>query len=247
MTSKPKSIFILKINVPATKDKYNIQDTSTEDTNTKTTNVSELNPDKQLNIDSVSFLDESKNIHTCKISMIDFHSKKTTHTLNYNCFWCRHPFDTMPIGCPINFIPSIAEKRYYSHISKTEHIIKESVIDHNLVDDSIKIKEANYYETDGIFCSFNCCKSFIVENKRNKTYEKSTTLLLNMCNEISDKKVLTIQPAPHWRMLEEYGGNLTIEKFRDSFNKIEFIPHGHMLQSMKFLSRSNLYEEIIQF
>ena len=41
----------------------------------------------------------------------------------------------------------------------------------------ITVDENEYYETDGIFCSFNCCQAFINENKHNPLYEHSTFLL----------------------------------------------------------------------
>ena len=29
-----------------------------------------------------------------------------------------------------------------------------------------------------------------------------------------------IKPAPHWRLLKQYGGNMTIQDFKDNFSKI---------------------------
>jgi hypothetical protein len=85
----------------------------------------------------------------------------------------------------------------------------------------LSIVHNNYYETDGIFCSFNCCMAYIQENKSiNPLYTNSEMLLLQMYNMTNNSKEnLEIVPAPDWRLLTDFGGHLTIEKFRESFNK----------------------------
>jgi len=47
-------------------------------------------------------------------------------------------------------------------------------------------------------------------------------LLLKMYNDLMGTKNIVITPTPHWRTLEQYGGNLNILQFRESFNKIEY-------------------------
>jgi hypothetical protein len=39
-------------------------------------------------------------------------------------------------------------------------------------------------------------------------------------------KITKINSAPHWRLLEEYGGDLNIEEFRKSFSKVEYENRG---------------------
>ena len=221
-------------------------DTNT-DTNIDTTKVSDLNPAKKGTPKIVSFLDESKRAHSCKLSMIDFESKLDINLTSYNCFWCRHSFEYKPIGCPIRFVPSQAVKQYYSHISKSDYTIKE----HTNSEETIKnvtINKANYYETDGVFCSFNCCKAYIDDNKHKRIYDDSTMLLLKIYNDLMESKCSIITPAPHWKMLEVYGGVLDITKFRQSFNKIEYNYHGTVKQqNVSFKSIGHIYEEVLQF
>ena len=81
-----------------------------------TTKLSELNTEKGTP-EVISFLDESKRAHLCKVSMIDFESKMNVNLLRYNCFWCKHPFNSRPIGCPVKYVSSQAVKTYHSHIS----------------------------------------------------------------------------------------------------------------------------------
>ena len=62
-----------------------------------------------------------------------------------------------------------------------------------------------------------------------------------------DEKLPKISPAPHWRMLKEYGGNLDIKKFRDQFNKVDYEEHGVTNEIPKFKSIGRMYEEKLKF
>ena len=235
-SEKKKSYtFLLKgINIEKIDQKYgitfvsNITSSSTEQP-INTTKITDLNTDKK-SLELVSFLDESKRLHKCYITMIDFNSKSNIKSLGYNCFWDRHSFTTTPIGCPIKYIPSQAVKAYYSEISRDNYIIKENItpdrqeiMSTNL---RLSINKNEFYETDGIFCSFNCCQAFIKDNKHNIMYNHSETLLTEIYNNLFGDSISIIESAPHWRLLQEYGGHHTIDSFRESFNKIEYEAHG---------------------
>jgi hypothetical protein len=213
-----------------------------------TTKICELNKNSGTP-ETISFLDESKRSHTCSISMIDFKSQMNVCLLKYNCFWCKHVFETKCIGCPIKFVSSKATKSYHSEISKDIYTIKENVTSGraNSIDDKrISISGAEYYETDGVFCSFNCCQSYIMDNKHNRLYDMSHYLLMKMYNELVGTKTVVISPAPHWRLLTSYGGHLTIKKFRDDFNKVEYESHG-ITNLPNFKPSCMLFEENIKF
>ena len=248
-----KYVFTLNnINVENIINRYGIETEQDlrDDSSLNTTKLCELNIEKGTQ-EIISFLDESKREHTCHISMIDFDSKMDVNLLRYHCFWCRHPFDTMPIGCPIRYVSSQVEKKYHSQISRDVYTIKENVTTRKRKevdnDDEINVKIGEYYETDGVFCSFNCCKSWIDDNKKDKKYNMSNVLLSKMYNNIMDTKNVCISPAPHWRLLEQYGGHLNILKFREEFNKIDYKFHGNTQQSPKFVSVGFLYEENPKF
>ena len=83
-----------------------------------TTKLSELTSKTKNEL--VSFLDESKNEHTCRVSMIDFSSKKNINLLRYHCFWCKNPFNSRPIGCPLKYVPAQLTKNI-------SHILAESI------------------------------------------------------------------------------------------------------------------------
>ena len=220
------------------------------------TKISDLSINKNIP-EVISFIDEAKKIHNCSISMIDFYTNNELDASSgsYNCFWCRNliPLNIIGIGCPVKYVPSQAVKSYYSEISKDKYVIKENITTQRqqklkeLGDTRLDIIDNNYYITDGIFCSFNCCMAYIIDNKSKSLYGMSEMLLLKMYSDINNSSVLYIESAPHWRKLKEYGGDLNIEEFRASFNKIEYKDHGPGFDIPKFKSLGVLFEEKLKF
>lgn len=248
-----KYIFTLPgINTTVVNEKYGINMISNivenETAPNNTTKITELHTESPRD-ELISFLDESKRNHTCKISMIDFNTNKSPETLRYDCFWCKHPFKTQGIGCPTKYVSSQAVKTYHSDISKDVYTIKENITPlrrKSLGDQRIAVKIAEYYETDGVFCSFNCCQAWIDDNKHNKMYNQSSYLLMKIYKSITHAEIKSIISAPHWRLLENYGGNLTINNFRENFNKIDYEYQG-ISKLPKFFPLSTLFEEKIKF
>uniref|UniRef100_A0A6C0LWU6 MYM-type domain-containing protein n=1 Tax=viral metagenome TaxID=1070528 RepID=A0A6C0LWU6_9ZZZZ len=241
------------IDISKVMNKYGISMAKNEDDESepvKTTKLSELTTQKGTP-EVISFLDESKRKHTCNVSMIDFDSKMNVNLLRYNCFWCKHPFNSRPIGCPIKYVSSQAVKTYHSHISKDTYTIKQDVTKKSRVDligdTMISLNVGEYYETDGVFCSFNCCQSFIRDHKHKRLYDQSYMLLMKMYNSMMNTKTVKISSAPHWRTLEPYGGNLNILAFRDGFNKVDYECHGTSSRLPRFIALTTLYEEKIKF
>jgi len=80
----------------------------------------------------------------------------------------------------------------------------------------------NYFDTEGIFCSFNCILSYLHENYNNVNYKDSSSLTYLMYKKIFGEYPIkmNIRKALSWKLLKQYGGNLTIEEFRDMFNVV---------------------------
>ncbi len=239
-------MFTLKnINIKTVSDKYNlnvIPSIKIDETPVYATDIQELK-EPIFQSETISFLDEVKNNHKCKIIMIDFTHKKniSNSSIDIHCFWCRHKFKNSPIGCPIRYISSIATKTYFSETTKDKYSIKENITNKkselftkknkhyitNNTNSEFSIQNGGFYETDSVFCSFNCCLAFIRDNRHNHMYDHSEFLLVKLYREIfPDCKDFLIMAAPSWKLLKEYGGFLTIEKFRETFNKITYIDHG---------------------
>lgn len=115
----------------------------------------------------------------------------------------------------------------------------------------LEISNKNYYLTDGIFCSFNCCMAYINYQKSGKNssmYNLSEMLLLKIYSEIHPTiKIPIIDEAPHWRQLKKFGGEMTIEEFRASFNKMEYKQHGFITEFPTFKSIGVMFEENLKF
>jgi len=217
------------------------------------THISDLKSDVEQT--TFSYLDEAKKDHLCVMSMIDLIGKEIPKNTNIFCFWCRHPFYTSPIGCPIDYISQRIVKKYTSEISKdTSYMIRENIS--NKIYDKIQssldhfpIHKKCYYIVDGIFCSFPCCLSFIKEYRhRNPLYHQSEFLLHQMYTQIfGHTQIDTIMTAPSWRLLDNYGGNMTIEEFRKCFHNTHFI---HLHQTIQQLPTQKmigfLYEKQIK-
>lgn len=171
---------------------------------------------------SISFHDEFRRLHRCCVSKIDFSSSKT-----YCCFWDRHSFTTAPIGCPISYKPMVVTRTFNSEISKDTFVVKESISRDQNIEcgaecgfELVKKQAQSYYETDGIFCSFNCALAFAFDKRNDPIYSQSVTLLNRMRSEFTSVKG-QITPASSWRVLKEYGGTETIEKFRNNFDRVD--------------------------
>lgn len=139
---------------------------------------------------------------------------------------------------------------FFSEITK-EQSSKKGVVPRSYIDSSEDeaFPKTDYYETEGIFCSFNCCYSYILQRKRDIRYRLSLGLLSKIYFDLFNKN-LEIVSAPNWQLLENFGGNLTIDDFRDNFSKIEYIDMGNTTKKpvySKFLPVNNIYEEKIKF
>lgn len=222
-TGKKKHIFKLSGVKPDEIDKqYDFRLTNSLQINEKyipqqSTKITELQNFKQ----NITFVDELKNSHVVKVSNINIERKSD----GYFCFWDRHPFTTTPVYCPIEKIVKPQIKNYVSHINGKQYKIQDTNQD---------IKYHNY-NTDGIFCSIECCLSFINDNKHNPLYQNSEYYLKEIL-EVTDCK-----SAPHWRLLAEYGGTHTIEEFRKSFVNVIYKYDGIIFNSICFLYRENYH------
>jgi hypothetical protein len=200
----------------------------------------------------IPFIDESR--RHC-ITMIDSITKKSIQS--YYCFWCRHSFSTIPIGCPIRYVNNKIIKLYTSEITKEKYIISHEITRNEYDqqkqsekdDKNIKIVNNDYYETDGSFCSFNCCLAFVNDNIHNPLYSNSKNLLMKMYSDVFSVDILMkITPAPSWRLLKKYGGFMNIQEFRESFTNYIYIDNDyHVSRIPKLMPIGHIFEEHIIF
>lgn len=248
--SQKRSFTLKNLNTHAIKATYgllivsNLQKGLAEDDPSKTTRIENVITVEEH---GVSFLDDQKKEMKCVATMIEFLSRNQLPTSTHlHCFWCRHSFTSCPIGCPITYVNPMVEKSYTSQITKEHYYMRENVTKAKLeeLEDMEKSYVAirsipnNYFLTDGVFCSFNCVLSFIQSKYYDSFYANSYHLLHCMYEQFVGKKMKMhkILPAPDWRLLSAYGGPLSIEEFRRSFNHIEYRELFHVTD-MRTLSK----------
>ena len=82
---------------------------------------------------------------------------------------------------------------------------------------AVQLPEDYYNDTFyciGNFCSYNCPKSYNLDLNDSLIWKRESLLNLLYYQTYSEYKNITC--APHWVTLEEYGGNLSIEEFRQN-------------------------------
>lgn len=200
---KPKYIHILILNDINVRELNKKHKTSYQDDNYKKiieyTTPSE--PSFFTDLAEITSVNKDSNNYTKDnfITMIDYVNYGCLPEItDINCWHCRHPFSTSPIGAPIKFVSAVKSKKKGV----------EPINDH--------------YLTCGIFCSFSCILAFLQEHSHERLYINSKSLLYSLYYKIYNKE-LNIEAAPHWECLKAYGGTLQIEEFRNSYCNCNYI------------------------
>ena len=177
------------------------------------------------------FIDSKKMKVKSWLNMVDFaRSISLPNATNKPCWWCRSSFVTCPIGAPINFW------------SKSSSSIHRSAAIKKCQDLNIKVDDDfEFFETEGIFCSFPCVKAYILSNIKNPRYKECLTNLILLFNSIH-KCVKHIPIAPSWKVLEQWGGHQTIEQYRSSFDRLIYEDTNNIMRPIMF-PVSTIYEE----
>lgn len=205
----------------------------------------------ELNFTSSSHMisHETKNL---SVTMIDYIKKqKLPETLSERCWWCRNPFETKPIGCPLRYETQTIIKTFTSDVSKEHFVLEQPLPADEKVDDEEYTVLPSYYETDGVFCSFNCCRAFIEEqlfsSKVKHMYKDSMYLLMKMYCDTHGQYPSKLRPAPSWQLLKEYGGYMTIQEFRSGFNVNCYNEKGFLTEIPHIKPMGRIFEETYLF
>lgn len=149
----------------------------------------------------------------------------------FRCWWDHHTFSGNPWGCPL---------RYYNSLHSRSKFISRMLKINNITYDSL-----DFYEVEGIFCSPECVKAYILNDhtvKRKDSLSLLSSLVLKLTSSESNRgedpisdntfekvveltdisNAIDITPAPSWKLLKVYGGHLTIEEFRSKSYKVVY-------------------------
>lgn len=218
-------------------------------------NVTKISDLSSFNVThTFSFLDESKKTKNCNVTMFSLYPRgflEPSDTIC--CWWCKHSFRTKPIGIPLRYISNQIIKTYTSEITKDKYVIKENVGTNYTqeMNENERIEyeklEKDYYETEGLCCSFNCALAYIMDNKHNPLYRNSKLLLNKIYKEYFGKDAPAIIPSPSWKLLEKFGGYLSIDQWREKLNTFIFIDNGILMHKDIFKTIGMMVEEKQKF
>jgi hypothetical protein len=148
------------------------------------------------------------------------------------CYWDHHTFEGTIIYCPISYRPRQVAKKGQNELKIKNNdvhinsfVIKENISKNKDISNLnvVEVTDA-YYEVDGVFCSPECCLAYINEEKSKAGGSKYTDSerLLHFMLGLTTR----ISQANNFRLLLEYGGNLTIEQFRKKNKSIKYVYYG---------------------
>lgn len=183
------------------------------------------------------FLDTHKTQNKMWINMIDvLHNGVLPPSTTKACWWCRHSFNTRPIGCPLRYYsndaPGVDRDRYLEKIEEAGLPEGDST---------------DFFECEGYFCSFPCCKAYILDQGSNPRYKDSASLTTLMYKTSKGEMPGpdTFPTAPTWKLLRAYGGHLAINEYRATFGKLGYeeginVRRPYMFSSSKLIKEQRI-------
>src|SRR5208282_3960299 len=113
------------------------------------------------------FLDTRKIQHKFWGIMIDVtENGPLPVTTSKPCWWCHHNFYTMPIGCPLRYHCNASVSTNTSGALITGPTLFQKRFEEKLISANYDITGgSDFFETEGYFCSFPCCKAYITYQK----------------------------------------------------------------------------------
>ena len=99
-------------------------------------------------------------------------------------------------------------------------------------------KEVNEFMCEGIFCSFNCIMAYLNDTNNNNIKYRECGMYVTLLYRVVFGKSCWLEkiiPSPSWKNLKEYGGRLTIDEFRNTFNKLKIV------ERMSFPSETTMH------
>lgn len=173
------------------------------------------------------FFDIKKNKIKVWPVMVDTQKGSLPLYTNKPCRNCHHPYDTHPYGCPIKYNPHIP-LTVVSNVHNSSSVILRDRVIAFLTENNLPTDTNDFFETEKMFCSLPCVKSYILGCLSNSSkaykYKKSLSYLTLMYKKIYGIEGIPsiIPKAGPIDTLEAYGGHLSIEEYRASFGLIQY-------------------------
>ncbi len=260
-------------NTNQTENKLCKSDNQTTELNSNCTSINRLNFTNLTNEPILTYIQKDKfKLYNYNI-MLDTNSQTfLNNDMNIPCYYCRRVFNFFPLGIPIRYYPSVyilkdvnyLKDNNNSHSLKYSFNNKENTVKLNKNEkdrlikiltnnpntlnieskNSHKIITKNFFETDGIVCSFNCMVSFINENY-SPIYQNSSHLMYLMYKQIFGE--YPTQPfvrSPSWRLRKEYGGVLDDNDYNKYTQSIPIVD-SKQLKTLNSVRSEIVFEVLI--
>lgn len=232
--------------MPATKTTFLLKDINVEDLARRydfpmeTVEVHELEIPSdvtELSVEpTVEYHDLSRRTQTAVVTFVDYIGNFLPEQTDIFCEWCRHPFDTVPLGVPVKYIPSEAIKRYKSDtitrltvepITETRRrelrddygVISLFTQNPNDFSHNTLLLKNGYYMCDCMVCSPQCMLAVINDRKGDPLFSRSRMYANRIIRDLYGQNA-DIKPAGSYRLLKPYGGPLDITEFRENFSRV---------------------------
>jgi hypothetical protein len=139
--------------------------------------------------------------------------KKLPEKTEICCWHCTETFNTRPLGFPLRYVPNFILSTFRSDKEDSQPVVCRSDIHHETKDDNVY--QRDYFETEGIFCSFPCMIAYGAGRTNRLEYNGYRGLLKRLHKRLYGKELTNWRSAPDIRLLKKFGGHLTIEDFRN--------------------------------
>lgn len=109
-----------------------------------------------------------------------------------------------------------------------------------------KIITKQFFETEGIFCSFNCIVSQLEENHTNPIYTNSNHLLYYMYKQIfGEFPNQSFIRSPSWKLRNVYGGPLTDDDYDKFLQSVPILDSKQIKLICSYPKIEQVYEVLI--
>lgn len=144
-----------------------------------------------LDVSQTQYLTDKRKMKNIFIHSVDLCLKPLPEKTDIWCYWCKHPFQGRPIGCPV---------KCYLNEHTNENIYE------------------TYDIFCGFNCLMSHIVYVHKHNIDTDIYRESDTLVKQMYFDIYDNfpSDNDIRCAPDWKLLKSFGGPMEIEEFRKS-------------------------------
>jgi len=183
---------------------------------------------------SMIFMNHYKNQSRMYAVMIDVTQNGALPRMTHKpCWWCRSSFTSIPVGCPLKYnknTPGTLDSKRFEEYLKSINIVSDGTND--------------FFETEGLFCTLSCAKSYALEQlqKTSSPKYKDSLTLLNLIQYKVSNVHTEIPSAPSWKMIDEWGGHLTPREFRESFGLVEYTETVNLRRPLMY-STSQYFQE----